>query len=67
MFTRIHKHIYKYTQKCLQDKGDAALGHASNGQRFNYLFYVDFVGTLSDVRCQNALRHLQVWECCMFV
>lgn len=29
------------------------------GQRFNYLFYVDFVGTLAEVRCQNALRHLQ--------
>ncbi|KAL6759379.1 hypothetical protein V8C86DRAFT_3018190 [Haematococcus lacustris] len=28
-------------------------------KRFNYLFYVDFVGTLADVRCQNALRHLQ--------
>lgn len=28
--------------------------------RFNYLFYVDFEGSLLDVRCQNALRHLQV-------
>lgn len=27
---------------------------------FNYLFYVDFVGTLAEPRCQNALRHLQV-------
>jgi len=44
----------------VQEKGDASLGPNSNGQRFNYLFYVDFVGTLSDVRCQNALRHLQV-------
>jgi len=26
---------------------------------FNYLFYVDFVGTLQDPACQNALRHLQ--------
>ncbi|GFR42218.1 hypothetical protein Agub_g3111, partial [Astrephomene gubernaculifera] len=33
----------------------------SNGSRqnFNYLFYVDFVGSLMEVRCQNALRHLQ--------
>jgi len=38
-------------------KGDDS-GQLS-GQRFNYLFYVDFVGTLADVRCQNALRHLQ--------
>lgn len=29
-------------------------------QRFNYLFYIDFVGALSDPNCQNALRHLQV-------
>ncbi len=29
-------------------------------QNFNYLFYVDFVGSLLEVRCQNALRHLQV-------
>lgn len=28
-------------------------------QRFNYLFYIDFVGALSDPNCQNALRHLQ--------
>eukprot|EP00967_Tisochrysis_lutea_P048597 scaffold59435_cov20-Tisochrysis_lutea.AAC.3 len=41
------------------EKGDASMGPHSNGQRFNYLFYVDFVGTLSDVRCQYALRHLQ--------
>lgn len=26
---------------------------------FNYLFYIDFVGVLSDPKCQNALRHLQ--------
>lgn len=32
---------------------------ASGRQNFNYLFYVDFVGSLMDVRCQNALRHLQ--------
>lgn len=31
----------------------------SSRQNFNYLFYVDFVGSLMDVRCQNALRHLQ--------
>jgi len=43
----------------LKEKGDASMGPHSNGQRFNYLFYVDFVGTLSDVRCQYALRHLQ--------
>eukprot|EP01026_Neomeris_dumetosa_P073716 TRINITY_DN7617_c0_g2_i3.p1 TRINITY_DN7617_c0_g2~~TRINITY_DN7617_c0_g2_i3.p1 ORF type:complete len:313 (+),score=19.68 TRINITY_DN7617_c0_g2_i3:254-1192(+) len=25
----------------------------------NYLFYVDFIGTMGDITCQNALRHLQ--------
>lgn len=33
---------------------------APGRQRFNYLFYIDFVGALSDPNCQNALRHLQV-------
>ncbi len=40
--------------------GMAGNGATQSGQRFNYLFYVDFVGTLADVRSQNALRHLQV-------
>lgn len=43
-----------------QGTPDAVDGSHHNGQRFNYLFYVDFVGSLTDVRCQNALRHLQV-------
>ena len=29
-------------------------------QRFNYLFYLDFVGKLSEEKVQNAMRHLQV-------
>lgn len=33
---------------------------ASGRQGFNYLFYIDFVGALSNPNCQNALRHLQV-------
>lgn len=28
-------------------------------KRYNYLFYIDFVGTLADQKSQNALRHLQ--------
>ncbi len=31
----------------------------SGTHRFNYLFYVDFVGKLSDEKVQNAMRHLQ--------
>jgi arogenate/prephenate dehydratase len=34
-------------------------GGSGPAQRFNYLFYVDFVGSLADQACQNALRHLQ--------
>jgi arogenate/prephenate dehydratase len=30
-----------------------------NMRGFNYLFYIDFIGALSDPACQNALRHLQ--------
>ena len=30
------------------------------GQRFNYLFYLDFIGKLSEEKVQNAMRHLQV-------
>ncbi|MEW5313383.1 MAG: hypothetical protein WDW38_004954 [Sanguina aurantia] len=41
------------------DSSDGDDVNAAVGQRFNYLFYVDFVGTLAEVRCQNALRHLQ--------
>ena len=36
------------------------MGNGIAEQRFNYIFYVDFVGALSEERCQNALRHLQV-------
>lgn len=36
-------------------------GGAGNGARaFNYLFYVDFAGSLAEPQAQNALRHLQV-------
>ncbi|GAX74348.1 hypothetical protein CEUSTIGMA_g1797.t1 [Chlamydomonas eustigma] len=31
----------------------------SGTQRFNYLFYADFIGKLSDEKVQNAMRHLQ--------
>ena len=36
---------------------DATNGEARRG--FNYLFYVDFLGSLADPACQNALRHLE--------
>jgi len=34
-------------------------------RRFNYMFYVDFIGSLGDEHCQNALRHLK--EICTFM
>jgi arogenate/prephenate dehydratase len=36
---------------------DSAKGESRRG--FNYLFYVDFLGSLADPTCQNALRHLE--------
>lgn len=32
---------------------------AELGRRYNYIFYIDFIGSLSDETCQNALRHLK--------
>lgn len=31
----------------------------TQAKRYNYLFYIDFVGTLASQKSQNALRHLQ--------
>jgi len=45
------------TNPILQSK--ASLDGGAPQQRFNYLFYVDFVGSLADQQSQNALRHLQ--------
>jgi hypothetical protein len=57
-------HTHRGTRvTCLQSTElppGSQVGPTPPGQRFNYLFYVDFIGSLTDVRCQNALRHLQV-------
>lgn len=37
----------------------SARGDQEATRRFNFLFYIDFLGSLADVSCQNALRHLQ--------
>jgi prephenate dehydratase len=29
------------------------------GKRWQYLFYIDFIGSQSEERCQNALNHLK--------
>lgn len=29
------------------------------GKRWKYLFYLDFVGTMQEERCRNAIRHLE--------
>lgn len=50
---------------CLLDTTTAAVPRPAdsggNGQQrsFNYLFYIDFIGSLADPQAQNALRHLQ--------
>lgn len=40
-------------------------GGNGSGRRYNYLFYIDFIGSLADQKSQNALRHLQ--EICPFL
>lgn len=53
------------TAPLLLSNGDASGGgsgsdaEAAGVRSFNYLFYIDFVGSLADPDCQNALRHLQ--------
>ncbi len=37
--------------------------NGSGTRAFNYLFYIDFSGSLADPQCQNALRHLQASAC----
>ncbi|MCB0181622.1 MAG: bifunctional chorismate mutase/prephenate dehydratase, partial [Anaerolineae bacterium] len=29
------------------------------GKRWQYFFYIDFLGSMAEERCQNALNHLQ--------
>lgn len=38
---------------------DSVDGDLTVGRRLNYIFYVDFVGTMGDQKIQNALRNLQ--------
>ena len=48
------------SQPLLLDNANGGSGSGDGGQRaFNYLFYVDFKGSLADATSQNALRHLQ--------
>lgn len=39
--------------------GSGVDADAEGARGFNYLFYIDFAGSLADPACQNALRHLQ--------
>lgn len=32
----------------------------SSMRTFNYMFYIDFVGSLAEPKVQNALRHMEV-------
>ena len=41
---------------------DAGGPGSSQSRSFNYLFYIDFMGSLADPQSQNALRHLQACE-----
>lgn len=37
-------------------------GEEGGQRQFNYMFYIDFVGSLAEPHVQNALRHLEVRE-----
>ena len=36
-----------------------SIDESGGSQRFNYLFYADFVGKLSEAKVQNAMRNLE--------
>lgn len=38
---------------------DGEWGGAKGSEGFNYLFYIDFVGSLGDSNCQHAVRNLE--------
>lgn len=53
--TKIESRPMKENPLVLSSDGeDAAL------RQFNYMFYIDCVGSLAEPRVQNALRHLEV-------
>lgn len=54
--TKIESRPLRSNPLLLSDVGD---GNGGGVRGFNYLFYIDFVGSLADPMCQNALRHLQ--------
>jgi arogenate/prephenate dehydratase len=61
--TKIESRPLRTAPLLLSGDGGAGAGSSDaegGGVRsFNYLFYIDFVGSLADPDCQNALRHLQ--------
>lgn len=57
--SRTRTHVHARSNPIVLAKTSVDGGAPAGRQRFNYLFYIDFVGALSDPVCQNALRHLQ--------
>lgn len=56
MFALRDMNITKIESRPLRD--NPILSH-QGGRRFNYVFYMDFAGHESDLKCQQAIRHLQ--------
>ena len=57
--TKIESRPLRDNPLILSSMASEATGEVGTVRGFNYLFYVDFLGALTDSKCQNALRHLQ--------
>ncbi|KDD72501.1 hypothetical protein H632_c3265p0, partial [Helicosporidium sp. ATCC 50920] len=51
--------LTKIESRPMRDNPLVETASESGHRTFNYLFYVDFIGSSADVKVQNALRHLQ--------
>jgi arogenate/prephenate dehydratase len=56
--TKIESRPLRSTPLVSMDE-ESAMGALRGSDGFNYLFYIDFVGSVGNENCQNALRNLE--------
>ncbi len=56
--TKIESRPLRSTPLVSMDE-ESGMGGLRGSDGFNYLFYIDFVGSVGNVNCQNALRNLE--------